>query len=80
MLVSVAAFTGARRNEILALRWSDLDADAKTLRIERAVETTKKFGVRFKGPKKAAHKRTITIDEDVAERFAVLRDKAPRRL
>jgi integrase len=64
-LVSVAAFTGARRNEILALRWSDLDADNKTLRIERAVEVTKKYGVRFKGPKKDGHKRTITIDDDL---------------
>ena len=37
-IVAVSAFTGARRSEILALRWSDLDADKKTLRIERAVE------------------------------------------
>src|SRR5262249_16877789 len=40
-LVNVAAFTGARRNEILALRWSDLDPQRKELRIERAVEKTK---------------------------------------
>jgi integrase len=33
-IVSVAAFTGARRGEILALRWSDFDAQEKTLRIE----------------------------------------------
>jgi integrase len=30
-IVAVAAFTGARRNEILALQWSDLDPVAKTL-------------------------------------------------
>jgi len=63
--VSVAAFTGARRNEILALRWSDLDPTNKTLRIERALEETKKHGIRIKGPKKESHKRTITIDEDL---------------
>lgn len=34
-MVAVAAFTGARRNEILALRWDDLDVTNKTLRIER---------------------------------------------
>jgi integrase len=39
-IVAVAAFTGARRNEILALRWEDLDVAAKTLRIERAIEET----------------------------------------
>jgi integrase len=33
-LVATAAYTGARRGEILALRWSDFDADAKTLRIK----------------------------------------------
>ena len=30
-IVAVAAFTGARRGEILALRCSDLDAEKKTL-------------------------------------------------
>jgi integrase len=35
-IVATAAFTGARRNEILALRWSDVDFAAKTLRIARA--------------------------------------------
>src|SRR5512132_3663669 len=40
-IVAVAAFTGARRNEILGLQWSDLDPVAKTLRIERSLEETK---------------------------------------
>src|SRR5262249_14195017 len=30
-IVAVAAYTGARRNEILALRWCDLDVEKKTL-------------------------------------------------
>ena len=64
-IVSVAAFTGMRRNEILALRWSDLDPQKKTLRIERSVEETKAHGLRFKGPKRESHKRTITIDDDL---------------
>jgi integrase len=64
-IVSVAAFTGMRRNEILALRWSDLDAAKKTLRIERSVEETRTYGLRFKGPKRDSHKRTITIDDDL---------------
>jgi len=64
-IVSVAAFTGMRRNETLALRWSDLNAAKKTLRIERALEETKQHGIRFKGPKRESHKRTITIDDDL---------------
>jgi integrase len=77
-IVAVAAFTGARRNEILALRWSDLDVVAKTLRIERAIEDTNAHGLRMKGPKTARGKRTITIDDDLiallmAERERYLR-------
>jgi hypothetical protein len=34
----------------LALRWTDFDAEKKTLRIERAWEQTKKFGLRLKPP------------------------------
>jgi integrase len=64
-IVAVAAFTGARRNEILALRWDDLDVETKTLRIERAIEETEKHGLRIKGPKTERGKRTITIDDDL---------------
>jgi integrase len=64
-IVAVAAFTGARRNEVLALRWEDFDPDAKTLRIERAVEHTKKHGFQIKGPKTERGKRTIEIDGDL---------------
>lgn len=60
-IVGVAAFTGARRGEVLALRWSDLNTQEKTLRIERAVEETEKHGLRFKGPKKERHKRTSRL-------------------
>lgn len=62
-IVAVAAATGARRNEILALRWSDLDSGRKTLRIERAWEPTKKFGLRLKLPKTARGLRTVDLDD-----------------
>jgi integrase len=61
-IVAVAAYTGARRGEILALRWADLDPVEKTLRIERAVDQTM-HGLEIKGPKKEEHKRTIAIDD-----------------
>lgn len=62
-IIVLAAATGARRNELLALRWSDLDVKAKTLRIERAWEHTKKFGLRLKPPKTARGLRTIGLDD-----------------
>jgi integrase len=73
-IVSVAAFTGMRRNEVLALRWSDLDIQNKTLRIERSIESTLKHGLRFKGPKTERGKRSIAIDDDLIALLASVRD------
>lgn len=61
--VAVDAATGVRRNELLALRWADFDEQGKTLRVERALEVTKKFGVRYKPPKTWRGKRTIALDD-----------------
>lgn len=61
-----AAFTGARRNEILALRWADFDPARSTLRIARSLEETKAHGRRFKEPKTRRGNRTIAIDEGLA--------------
>jgi integrase len=36
-LIALAAVTGARRGELCALRWGDVDLDAATLRIDRSV-------------------------------------------
>src|SRR5262249_28506588 len=79
-IVAVAAFTGARRNEVLGLRWSDLDPVAKTLRIERSLEETKgKPGEgpvrRLKEPKRAAHKRTIQIDDALVRLLLSVRER-----
>jgi integrase len=73
-IVAVAAFTGARRNEILALQWCDLDPVAKTLRIERAIGESK--GNRtLKGPKRDQHKRTIQIDDALVRLLLSVRDQ-----
>jgi integrase len=73
-IVAVAAFTGARRNEILALQWSDLDPVAKTLRIERAIgESTE--GRRLKRPKREQHKRTIQIDDALVRLLLSVRER-----
>ncbi|MBR1249182.1 site-specific integrase [Bradyrhizobium sp. AUGA SZCCT0169] len=61
--VAVDAATGARRNELLAFRWTDLDVEKKTLRVERALEMTKKFGIRVKLPKTKRGLRTIALDD-----------------
>ena len=50
-IVALDAAMGTRRNEVLAFRWADFDPEKKTIRIERAIEVTKKFGIRYKPPK-----------------------------
>jgi integrase len=72
-VVVLAAATGARRNELLAFRWTDLNVENKTLRIERAWEQTKKFGLRLKPPKTKRGLRTIELDGATAT--MLLREK-----
>jgi integrase len=79
-IVAVAAWTGARRNEILALRWADISFTAKTLTIARATEETKAFGRRTKSPKSVRGARTITIDDGLLVLLGSLRDSHQRVL
>jgi integrase len=71
----VALFTGLRRSELLALKWSSIDLDRKTLRVVEALEETA-AGLRFKTPKSRAGKREITLPDIVV---AVLRDHRKRQ-
>lgn len=49
-LIALALATGARRGELLALRWSDVDLERGSIAICRSIEQTKD-GVREKAPK-----------------------------
>jgi integrase len=61
-LLLLAALTGARRGELCALRWSDVDWDAGTLRIARSVYETAGGGWAEKGTK-THQSRRIGVDE-----------------
>jgi integrase len=61
----VALGTGIRRGELCALRWQDVNLDAATLRVERSLEQTRKSGLRFKSPKSARGRRTISLSPAV---------------
>ena len=67
--LAILAFdSGARRGELLAIRWSDVDFDKRTLRIERAVDDTKAHGVVIKNePKNESSRRTITLSLQTIE-------------
>lgn len=78
--VAVDASTGVRRNELLAFRWIDFDPEKKTLRVERAMEVTKKFGIRYKPPKTWRGKRTIALDDGTVALLLSEREKLQRLL
>jgi integrase len=59
-----------RRGELLALRWSDVDLDRATVRVERSVEETKAHGLCTKSPKTKSGRRNFKISD---EAVAVLR-------
>jgi integrase len=74
-IVATAVLTGMRRNELLALRWSDVDLVAKTLTVARSLELTKANGMRFKEPKTARGRRTIAIDDTLVSLLTAEREK-----
>jgi len=61
--VALAALTGARRGELVALRWSDIDleAGAGTIRIAKSLTVTS--GVGHIGPTKTHQVRVLALDE-----------------
>src|SRR5262249_34135087 len=61
LLASLGLATGMRRNEMLALRWRDLDLDAGRLTVEQALEQTRAHGIRTKAPKTKHGRRTISL-------------------
>jgi integrase len=59
----LAAMTGMRRAELLGLRWTDLDLEAGTLRVERGLVLTPTGEVVWSTPKTDRSRRTVDLDE-----------------
>jgi integrase len=60
-VVALAALTGLRRGELLALRWQNIDFEIGALQVTEALEHTRTHGVRFKAPKSRASKRRLPL-------------------
>ena len=69
LLASLALATGMRRNEMLALRWKDVDLDAGRLTIEQSLEQTRAHGIRIKAPKTRNGRRRSPADSPVLATF-----------
>jgi len=64
--LQIAVATGARRGEICALRWSDVDLDGATVRIERSVSATKNAGIIVKSTK-TGRVRLVSLTDDAVD-------------
>ena len=71
--ILLAATTGLRRGELLALKWEDIDLHTGLVRVRRSLEVTRE-GITFKPPKTASSKRSVTLPSVAIE--AVKRHKA----
>jgi integrase len=90
LIAAMALATGMRRNELLALRWKDVDLDAGSLKVEVSLEQTKVHGIRFKAPKTRNGRRSIALPSHIVselrghwraqqeQRLALGLGKAPR--
>jgi integrase len=74
VMLTLAATTGARRGELCALRWSDLDWGLATLTLERSVYETKGGGW-AEGDTKTHQGRTIGLDEFMITVLAAHRNR-----
>jgi integrase len=70
----VAAYTGARRGELLNLRWRDVDLDESEIRIVGSAAVVD--GERVEGTTKSGRSRVVSID---AETVKVLREHGTRQ-
>ncbi|HEX9322844.1 MAG TPA: site-specific integrase [Xanthobacteraceae bacterium] len=73
----VALGTGMRRGELCGLRWIDADLDAGRLEVKQSVEQIRGRALRFKEPKTARSRRSISLALSVV---AALREHRKNQL
>lgn len=72
--VELALATGARRGELLALTWPDIDWLSSTVTISRSLEETESAGLRVKRPKSGKSRR-FRIGQSVITTLKFLQDQ-----
>lgn len=72
-LVATALYTGARVGELAALRWKNVDLEAKQMLIEEAVAVSKERGREIKAPKTKAGRRVLALPDDLVEILRALK-------
>jgi integrase len=67
-LYVLAVHTGLRQGELLGLKWDDIDLQARTLQVRRAL-TTAKGGPRLAAPKTKGSRRRVSLTRVAAQAF-----------
>jgi integrase len=79
--VMLSAYLGTRRSETLALRWSDIDYDAKEVIIQRSVTQTPEGGIVIKETTKTKKRRHVPLDAyTIAELKLLQTEQRQRRM
>jgi len=71
----LAIKTGMRQGELLGLKWSDLDWNRGTLKIQRQVQRVPGHGRKFVSPKTRAGRRTISIGRETLNILRVQKER-----
>jgi integrase len=66
-MYALALATTMRQGELFALRWRDVDFQAKTVTVRTAVRRSRSRGLEFAEPKTDSSRRTIPIDTAVVD-------------
>jgi len=72
MPVLLAASTGMRRGEVLALKWTDVDLDRAELQVRQVVELVGRK-MSLKEPKTDRSRRTITLPDRLVQELRIYR-------
>ena len=72
-LVHLLLITGARRGEVLGLKWEDVDFEKNRVTIQRNVQYTPKNGVYLDTPKTKSGFRTVSVPADTIKLLRALR-------
>lgn len=74
-LYVVAATTGMRQGELIGLRWSDVDLEARRIQVVRSLQRVKGQGMVAFEPKTARSRRQVVIGARAVAALRALRDR-----
>mgnify|MGYP000501242077 CR=1 FL=1 len=66
-LLHLAVETGMRQMELLGLKWSDIDWDFRTIKVQRQLLRARGKGIQFSQPKTKTGRRTIGLGSRLME-------------